>query len=587
MRAWRSSQRRQRPRERVDWGACARSAFTTRAAASSSRSSRATPGRVGIYACGPTVYGRIHVGNARPFVVFSLLKRFLAHEGYAVTFVANVTDVNDKIYDAAARAQPPVPSAQLAAEMTAAYMADTDRLGLGRPDHEPLAGETMGPIVELIEALIDNGSAYAVDGDVYFRVRSDPRYGELSHRGDRRHGPGRGHRGHGAQGGSARLRALEGAEARRGHRLGRALGPRAPRLAHRVLGDGRGAARRRVRHPRRRQRPRLPPPRERGGADAHGRAARSSRGSGCTTGCSSCPARRWPRASATSRSLAEVLDSWGRDALVLFFSTGHYRQPIRFSDEALDAGAGAASGASARPAGAWCPARRRRTWRRCASASSRARRRLQHPARAGRAVRLGRRGQPARGRSATRDCARCSACSGSRTCSTPRGGRPGRRGAGAAGRARGRARRARLRRGRPPARRARRARLGGPRRRGRPRARAAVILYGRNAVHEALRARRRRVHEVWATEGAAREPWLAGRTRRRCASSSAQEIAERAGSDDHQGVCADADGYHYAGAAELLARRRAADRRARRGPGSRRTSARSAARPSAPARPAS
>ena len=70
------------------------------------------PGRVGIYACGPTVYGRIHVGNARPFVVFSLLKRFLEHEGYEVTLVVNITDVNDKIYDAARDAG--VPSAELA-----------------------------------------------------------------------------------------------------------------------------------------------------------------------------------------------------------------------------------------------------------------------------------------------------------------------------------------------------------------------------------------------------------------------------------------------------------------------------------------
>src|SRR3954452_7659852 len=92
------------------------------------------PGKVGIYACGPTVYGRIHIGNARPYVVFSVLKRFLEHEGYEVTFVANVTDVNDKIY-AAAREQG-VPSAQLAEEMTAAYVTDTDGLGLGRPDHE-------------------------------------------------------------------------------------------------------------------------------------------------------------------------------------------------------------------------------------------------------------------------------------------------------------------------------------------------------------------------------------------------------------------------------------------------------------------
>src|SRR3954452_18275751 len=138
------------------------------------------PGRVGIYACGPTVYGRIHVGNARPYVVFSLLKRFLVHEGYVVTFVANVTDINDKIY-AAAREQG-VPSAELAEAMTAAYRADTDALGLGRPDAEPLASETLAEIVGLIEDLIERGHAYESDGDVYFAVRSYPAYGALSHR---------------------------------------------------------------------------------------------------------------------------------------------------------------------------------------------------------------------------------------------------------------------------------------------------------------------------------------------------------------------------------------------------------------------
>jgi cysteinyl-tRNA synthetase len=138
------------------------------------------PGRVGIYACGPTVYGRIHVGNARPFVVFSLLRRFLVHEGYHVTFVANITDINDKIY-AAANSRGTA-SDELASEMTAAYIADTDALGLGRPDHEPLASATIGPIIELIEELVGGGHAYAVDGDVYFSVRSYPDYGELSHR---------------------------------------------------------------------------------------------------------------------------------------------------------------------------------------------------------------------------------------------------------------------------------------------------------------------------------------------------------------------------------------------------------------------
>ncbi len=136
--------------------------------------------RVGIYACGPTVYNRIHIGNARPFVVFSLLKRFLEHEGHDVTLVANITDVNDKIYDAANSRG--VGSVQLAGEMTAAYLADTGGLGLGRPDAEPLASTSIDGIVAYIQDLIDRDAAYATGGDVYFRVRSDPSYGSLSHR---------------------------------------------------------------------------------------------------------------------------------------------------------------------------------------------------------------------------------------------------------------------------------------------------------------------------------------------------------------------------------------------------------------------
>jgi cysteinyl-tRNA synthetase len=138
------------------------------------------PGRVSIYACGPTVYSRIHIGNARPFVIFSLMKRFLEHQGYAVTLVINVTDVNDKIYVAAQSAG--VPSEQLAREMTAAYVADTDALGIGRPDAEPLASETMDAIVAYIKDLVDSGHAYESGGDVFFGVRSDSDYGSLSHR---------------------------------------------------------------------------------------------------------------------------------------------------------------------------------------------------------------------------------------------------------------------------------------------------------------------------------------------------------------------------------------------------------------------
>jgi cysteinyl-tRNA synthetase len=137
-------------------------------------------GAVGIYACGPTVYSRIHIGNARPFVVFSLFARFLGSEGYATKLVVNVTDVNDKIYAAAREAGED--SAAFAQRMTRAYFEDTDRLGLGRPDAEPLATETIDGIVALIAELVERGHAYESGGDIYFRVRSFADYGKLSNR---------------------------------------------------------------------------------------------------------------------------------------------------------------------------------------------------------------------------------------------------------------------------------------------------------------------------------------------------------------------------------------------------------------------
>jgi len=135
---------------------------------------------VGIYACGPTVYSRIHIGNARPFVVFSLLAGFLRSEGYRVRLAINVTDINDKIYTAARERG--IESAELAGEMTTAYFEDTGSLGLGRPDAEPLATATIGPIVGLIGDLVESGHAYESGGDVYFAVRSFDGYGKLSHR---------------------------------------------------------------------------------------------------------------------------------------------------------------------------------------------------------------------------------------------------------------------------------------------------------------------------------------------------------------------------------------------------------------------
>jgi len=135
------------------------------------------PGPIRMYFCGPTVYQRIHVGNARPFIVSMWLKRWLEHEGYDVALVENITDINDKIYAAA-----PGHSAELAAQASQWYIDDTGDLGLGRPDHEPKATESIDEIVGLIQELVDRELAYPAGGDVYFRVDRYPDYGVLSGR---------------------------------------------------------------------------------------------------------------------------------------------------------------------------------------------------------------------------------------------------------------------------------------------------------------------------------------------------------------------------------------------------------------------
>jgi cysteinyl-tRNA synthetase len=135
------------------------------------------PGPIRMYFCGPTVYQRIHIGNARPFVISLWLKRWLERSGYDVRLVENITDINDKIYDAA-----PGDSARLAADASGWYVDDTGDLGLLRPCVEPKATETIPEIVAMIEQLIESGHAYPASGDVYFRVESFPDYGKLSGR---------------------------------------------------------------------------------------------------------------------------------------------------------------------------------------------------------------------------------------------------------------------------------------------------------------------------------------------------------------------------------------------------------------------
>jgi cysteinyl-tRNA synthetase len=133
------------------------------------------PGPVRIYSCGPTVYQRIHVGNAVPFVFAMWLRRWLQRTGYEVQLAINITDINDKIYEAA-----PGASAELARNATEWYLEDTSGLGLGRPDFEPRATETVPEQIAMIEQLIDADFAYVVDGDVYYRVSRFTDYGRLS-----------------------------------------------------------------------------------------------------------------------------------------------------------------------------------------------------------------------------------------------------------------------------------------------------------------------------------------------------------------------------------------------------------------------
>jgi cysteinyl-tRNA synthetase len=295
------------------------------------------PGRIGIYACGPTVYNRIHIGNARPLVMPSLLKRFLEHEGYKVTFVANITDINDKIYDAARELG--VPSDQLAREMIAHYVADTDGLGLARPDHEPLASETIGPIIELIQALLDNGSAYTADGDVYFRVRSDPEYGSLSHRAvdDMDQGEG-----------------IEGAERKedpldfalwKGEKPDEDTSWEAPwgrgrpgwhiecsAMAEQTLGVGfeiHGGGNDLT----------FPHHENEAAQTRRARAAELTR-IWMHNGMLQMGAEKMAKSVGNIAGLGDVLAEYGRDAVIMFFVGGHYRQPIQF-DEATMAQAAA------------------------------------------------------------------------------------------------------------------------------------------------------------------------------------------------------------------------------------------------------
>ena len=289
--------------------------------------------QVGIYACGPTVYSRIHIGNARPYVIFSLLRRFLARTGFEPTLVINITDINDKIYAAARDAG--MGSVEHTAEMIRHYREDTDRLGLGRPDAEPLATDTLPEIVGLIEALIERGHAYESGGDVYFRVRSHPGYGKLSNRDlddmDQ-----------GEEAGSASLKEDEldfalwkarkpdedtgwpspWGEGRPGWHI------ECSAMAEKLLGTDFEI--------------------HGGGADLvfphhENEIAQTEAGRGeplariwMHNGMVRTAAEKMSKSEGNIFGLSEALDAFGREAVIAFLVSGHYRQPLEFSSAALE-----------------------------------------------------------------------------------------------------------------------------------------------------------------------------------------------------------------------------------------------------------
>ena len=134
-------------------------------------------GKVGIYACGPTVYNFFHIGNARPFIVFDVLRRYMEYRGYEVTFVQNFTDIDDKMIKKAN--EEGVTVKDIADRYIAEYYTDAKALGIRPATVHPKATEHMPQIIDIIQRLVDKGLAYESNGDVYYRVKAFPHYGCL------------------------------------------------------------------------------------------------------------------------------------------------------------------------------------------------------------------------------------------------------------------------------------------------------------------------------------------------------------------------------------------------------------------------
>ncbi|GIN72227.1 cysteine--tRNA ligase [Bacillus sp. J14TS2] len=136
-------------------------------------------GKVKMYVCGPTVYNYIHIGNARPAIVFDSVRRYLEYRGYEVQFVSNFTDVDDKLIKTAKELKSDVPA--IAEKFIQAYFEDVSALGCKEADFHPRVTENMDEIIEFIDLLVQKGYAYESAGDVYYRTRKFADYGKLSH----------------------------------------------------------------------------------------------------------------------------------------------------------------------------------------------------------------------------------------------------------------------------------------------------------------------------------------------------------------------------------------------------------------------
>jgi cysteinyl-tRNA synthetase len=293
------------------------------------------PGPIRIYTCGSTVYQRVHVGNSRPFVLAIWVKRWLEANGYDVTLVENITDVDDHVYEEAVAEG--IGSREVAERATGWFFEDTDDLGLGRPDVEPRASETIPEIIALVQELIESGHAYEAGGDVYFRVASFPEYGRLS----------------GAQ--LDEMIAQEPSDRKEDQRdfaLWKAQKPGEDAAWESPWGMGRPGwhiecSAMAEKH--------LGPVFEihGGGNDLrfphHENELAQSRAAGrefariwMHNGMLELDDTKMSKSLGNVVTLRNVLDVWGRETLLLYLLSGHYRQPIAFHDEALAAARGRA-----------------------------------------------------------------------------------------------------------------------------------------------------------------------------------------------------------------------------------------------------